>query len=263
MKKTALALLVLSLVLPAGPALAATWADNFNDNTLDPAKWWTYAEYTGSTEETNNHIEYTSQGDAGGGGDEDENFAAISSQATLPVATPWTASVDMHLGDYGSPLDTDYWYGVSLTVFPVGAAGDNGFFVEHERMRYNEPSGLVNVWHAAKETGDNDAYSNSIAAGSDDGRVTVSWDGQYFNAWFDEGGGQVQLASNVDIADWGAVTQLVVSIEGWDEDCDWVLDDGSQMTLDNFELTIVPEPASVTVLLTLALPALIRRRRHR
>ncbi len=260
MKKTALALLVLSLVLPAAPALAATWTDNFNDDTLDPAKWYTppYAEGTGDIEETNNHIEYTSQGSGG-----DENFAAISSRAILPVATPWTASVDMHLGDYGSPLDTDYWYGVSLSVFPVGVAGDNGFFVEHERMRYNEPSGLVNIWHAAKETGDNNAYYYSVAAGSDNGRVTVSWDGQYFSAWFDEGAGLVPLATDVDIADWGPVTQLVVAIEGWDEDCDWVLDDGSQITLDNFELTIVPEPASVTVLLTLALPALIRRRRRR
>jgi len=237
------------------PAFGVVASDNFNDNSRDTDMWELVTVGAGSVTETNSQLQYTSS-DA----DSDFNTGAYGLKRNVPYSESWTVTLDVHVGDYGSSTE-NHEYGMGIVV----ANRDDPFndMVLLSLARGDDEGDGFFEWLFDKDTDGSEVDYNEDAAGSSDGTLKIVYDGaEDLAGYYDEGlGDGFELLASYDVSDWGmgAGDNFNIGIGGFDEDCDFVLDDGTKMYADNFN--IVPEPGLIS-LLALGAVGLLRRRRR-
>ena len=251
-------LLAVALAMCASPCLGVI-ADNFDDDARDLTIWGLDSLGEAEVTEINQQVEYTSLG-LTGQHDDGENEAYYTLNSPVPYASPWTATLEVDVLDYQG--QGDHEYGIEMSLANANDFSDQLWFGLYRGIWDGEP---FFDWSLNKET-DGVGPDFWLGATSDDGTLKLVWDGTLLSASYDEGGG-FQPLTTVGLADWGmnASSTFRIAIGGWDGECDFALNDGSKLNLDNFVLeirdtVIIPEPGTVA-LLGAGLLALIRRRK--
>jgi hypothetical protein len=178
------------------PLPAVALFDDFDDNDPNPILWDLTTVQKGLLTETNQHVEYTSALGA-----TDENEAAFRLKIAQPFDSPWTLTLDVHVGDYGVPNPLTYEYGVEFSVENNANAGDSLGFA---RFRGDDGAGTGfedNHWRVYKQANGSTVFEDGFEATGSDGTLTLAWDGSTFSLTRAEGV-DVQLLKTVTIGDW-------------------------------------------------------------
>lgn len=234
------------------PAFGAVASDNFNDNSQNTGMWTLVSFGAGSVTETGNRLEYTSD-DA----NSDWNSEYYGLLQDLPYAESWTVTLEVHVGDY-EETTVDHEYGMEMVVFNSTDMSDVVFLA---LGRGDDEGGGFFEWLFDKDTDGSELNWDGADATSSDGTLKMVWNGATLAGYYDEGSG-FQLLASYGVSDWGmgAGDNFNIGIGGFDEECDFVLNDGTKVYADNFNL--VPEPGVIS-LLALGAAGLLRRRRRR
>ena len=254
---------VIALVLCANPVMASIAEDDFTGG-LAAGLWHTppYENNAGKINAVNNRLEYTSTADS----TSNESIAHYSLlDKDMAYDSTWTATVDVHVGDYSSSISaTEYEYAADMGVYVPGSG--SGVSVELVRSKEGGENESSLNWASFNEWGDGDEDAESwfASASSDTGSLKLVWnkDGNHeFDAYYSEGGGWLVIKENISTSLWDLDSSDVMRIStgGFDWNVDIALGTGSNITVDNFVL--VPEPATLTLTVMGAI-ALLRRKRR-
>ena len=243
---------VVCVLVSAGSAWAGLLAsDDFGDNARATGLWDEHTVLAGSILETNQRLEYTS---AGGGVADVDNIGAYQLAQPLPYGQAWSVTLDVTVEAYpAAPLSA--CYGMEFTV--INSDDPNDILWLTLDRGEDSPSSFWSLFSEADGVETNDQSHHNDA---DSGTMRLAWDGANFMASYDEGSGWQEFAP-IDVDDWGmgAGDAFTFFVGGYDNNCDFALDEGARMYADNF--TLVPEPATLS-LLALGGVAMLRRRRR-
>ena len=230
--------------------------DDFEDGARDTATWSLRTKWEGSLAETNGHLEYTSPGTSTGSPSE-QNYQYYVLNRQLAYDESWAVTLDVYVGAFDGTA-RDHLYGMEISVFETADDADQIWFA---RERGSSSGTGFTRWGLHKETADAPAGSTVAVASGSTGVLKLVWDGGDFDAYFDEGSGFQALRTDLTVHDWGmdAASTFTLMIGGFDDNVDVLLNDGSRLYADNFVL--IPEPASLSLLVLGAL-GLVRRRRR-
>lgn len=237
------------------PAFGVVASDNFNDNSRDTDMWELVTVGAGSVTETNSQLQYTSS-------DANSNFNTQSYglKRNVPYSESWTVTLEVHVGDYDETAE-NHEYGMAIVV--ANRDDTTNDMVLLSLVRGDDEGDGFFEWLFDKDTDGSETDYNEDEAASSDGTLKIVYDGTGDLAgYYDEGlGDGFEHLATYDVSDWGmgAGDNFALGIGGFDEECDFVLDDGAKMYADNFNL--VPEPGVIS-LLVLGAAGLLRRRRR-
>ena len=220
------------IVLAAGAPSAWAWGDDFDDNARNTELWDYLTNGDGVLTETNQRLEHTCLNAS-----PQDNVASYVLTYPAPFDTPWDVTVDVHLDrDAFSNPQPFLAYGVGLNVQNV-SDGNDQIWLGHLNGTDGDVWGLC----AATDGGESN-WDTPASPDANDGRLRLSWSGEYFTAYYDENDGAgFQQLQRFFVDGWGMSggDTFSLAVAGFSEGA--AILDGSKLYLDNFVLSPGPE----------------------
>lgn len=237
-----------SMLLSCSTVLAnLSGTDDFNDNTMDPAKWSVLGFAGSSFSEANSHLENLGgPGDTGGAWEWTPNHGSY--------VDDWSISIDV-VNSLDETSLSDQRIGFGLVVW------DESPFINNfsHSLSVGDDAGGSNPWRRIKTDAEESGvqvFNQQTAVSEQSVYLQISFDAsaKILTSSFDIGSGLTTL-TNYNIAGWGMTDSDVFTVAVYGSGVD--VSSSGQAYGDNF--VAVPEPGTLGLLVVAAVGLLLAR----